>query len=304
MRTRVFCQRRACASVPGLLCALMLLPAAHAQQAGSGEEALPAEPAERPSLMVLQTKVTGVEGQEGVDAIALTNLAGSLITGLKRYKVISSEEFASLLDSEQQRQLTGCTDISCMVEIGAALGARYLFYSNVGKVGDQYVSSASLIDASKGDVASRQTVAVRDPRQLVDAVVVVTKRLFGLEAELPPPPPEGADWTVWKWTTLGAGVAVAALGGVGTGLAVHNRNQADSADDQDDFDDFRDKGETWNIVSVVGYAAGGAILATSVVFFILDAIGPAEREVTEAGGGASLTPLPGGGAMLNAAWRF
>ena len=278
-------------------------PAAEAETAP--EPPPPAAPAELPRLLVLETKITGVPADSGVDKTALTNLCGSIISGVRRYKMLDAEGLASLLDQEQQKQLTGCDDASCMAEIGAALGARYLVYSNVGRVGDSFVTTVSQIDTKEGSVTSRQTIAVHDVRQIVDAMAVTTKRLMGLQAELPPlPPPEGTDWTVWKWTTLGAGVAVAVLVAAGAGLAVHNRNQADSADDQDDFDNFRDKGDTWNIVSITGYAVGGALLATSVVFFILDAVGPAEREATEAGGAASLTPLPGGGAMLNAAWRF
>ena len=44
--------------------------------------------------------VTTVPADGGVDATALTNLSGSLIAGIDRYRVISSEEIASLLEGE------------------------------------------------------------------------------------------------------------------------------------------------------------------------------------------------------------
>ncbi|NOZ85983.1 MAG: hypothetical protein GXP49_06930 [Deltaproteobacteria bacterium] len=266
---------------------------------------------EKPRLLVLKTKVTGVGNTKTVDPVALTNLVGSVISNTGKYRLVSSEDMVAMLDQEQQKQLAGCDDVSCMAEIGAAMGARFLIYSNVGKVGGAYLATVSLIDTKDGSVSNRQSITVQNEKRILAGMEVAAKRLVGLKAELPPLEQAGkpANLAPWKWSALAGGLLMAALGGAGTGLAVSNRNKADDADKQSDMDDYRAKGETWNKVAITGYAVGGALLATSVVLFVLDSMKgtKGKREpgkVDEKKAMLLVSPMPGLGFSLNLVMDF
>jgi len=43
-----------------------------------------------------------------------------------------------MLGFEQKKQLSGCTDTSCMVAIGGALGVDKIVTGTVGKLGESY----------------------------------------------------------------------------------------------------------------------------------------------------------------------
>ena len=86
------------------------------------------------------------------------------------------------------------------------------------------------------------------------------------------PAQEGGELGTWKWVTGGTGVAVLGLGV--TGLLLSNS----AADDWNTAVDAtnascvqaNDRSQTWRVVSIAGFVAGGALVALSSVFFILD----------------------------------
>jgi hypothetical protein len=255
-----------------------------------------------PRLVVMHPKITGVE-VEAIDKVGLANLASSVIADSEKYKVMSQEDVIALLGQEQQARLLGCGDIVCMAEIGAAMGAPFLYYSNVGKTGETLVVSASIIDNAKVEVLDRHSITVAHADQVVEAMEVVTRRLLGQEAELSV---YKTNYAPYKWTALGAGILGAILGGVGTGLAVHYQGQADGTSDQGKFNEYNDSIDTWNSVSVAGYITGGAMLVTAVVLFLLDSGGEHDEaggtEAPEVSTGAS--PLPDGGFFILTEFRF
>jgi hypothetical protein len=70
-----------------------------------------------------------------------------------------------MLGMERQKELLGCDDISCMAQIGGALGVDALLSVKVGKIGSTYRLSASLIHIAKAEVlvrASTQTSGEAD----------------------------------------------------------------------------------------------------------------------------------------------
>ncbi len=244
--------------------------------------------------MVVKPRLTGVEESQ-VDPVALVNLACSVLSEHGRYKVISHEDILAALTQGQKAILAGCTETSCMAEIGSAMGAPFLFYSNVGRVGTTLVVTATLIDNRTAAVLQRQSITVQSYERALEAMQVATVRLLGGKAEMSPPP----DYGLYIWTSLGAGAAALILGGVGTGMGLHYQDQADSSSDQGDFNDYRDKVDTWNTVALAGYIAGGALLAASLVFYLIE---PGDTPI-EAGGVAAV-PLPEGGMVLQYGFKF
>ncbi len=260
----------------------------------SGSPAQQAE--ELPGLVVAEPRLSGLPEGE-VDPVSLASLAGSVIAGLHRYKVITREDVVAVLGQARQAALLGCNDVGCMAELGSAMGAPYLYHCNVGKTGEVLVVSAVLVDNRKAEAIERRSITFRGIDRVLEAVQVVTLRLFGEKAEMAPP----ADYTIYRWTALGLGLAGAALGGIGTGVAFHYQGQADSAADQGDFNAHRASIDTWNKVSVSAYITGGAFLATALVFFLIP-----DEEPIEAGQAppVSLSPIPDGGLLLQTGFRF
>ncbi len=98
--------------------AALLLPAA-------------ARPEAKPRVAVLDLSANGASRE--LAAAAGTAVATEL-DKLRAFQVITSEGIRSMLAFEKQRQMLGCTDAGCMVEIGGALGADWLVSGKVTRL--------------------------------------------------------------------------------------------------------------------------------------------------------------------------
>jgi hypothetical protein len=252
-----------------------------------------------PGLVVVKPRITGVD-QEKVDPVALANLASSLIVERGQYKVISHEDVQAMLSQGQQAILVGCDNTNCMAEIGNAMGAPYLFYSNVGKVGPTLVITVNLIDNQNAKVLQRQSITINSYGRVVEAMRVATLRLVGQQVEMSPPP----DYSLYIWTALGLGTAAVLVGGVGSAMALNYQDKADGTADQNEFNDFRDKVDSCNTLAVSGYISGGALLLSSFIFYLIE---PDDQPI-EAGNddhkAVSLSPLGDNGFVLGYQFRF
>lgn len=153
----------------------------------------------------------------------------------------------------------------------------------------------AVVDLPDGGVA-RPGLPIELPAGQVDLIVrapgyasvrlkatVVTGRREALRVELATvastqPPPEAPAAGPWRWVTLGTGLAVVAAAGVLHGLAAadYERISGAAAEDgitvgitQAEAAAAQDAGDTKLIAAQSLYGAGGAVLATSVVLFIL-----------------------------------
>ncbi|MFH1808972.1 MAG: hypothetical protein ABIJ09_09525 [Pseudomonadota bacterium] len=247
--------------LPGTAMMLLQLASAVALAQAQTQTASDKTPPAPPSILVLKTRVTG-KAAESVDATTLSNLAATIFNDSGRYQVSSYEDVVAMLDAEQQKQLAGCDDVSCMADIGSALGTQFLLYTQVGEAGGVTVVSASVIEAAKAAAVDRQSVSIDNSRQIVDAVGVVCKRLLGEQAELPAPPPSAASFDPWfvAWPALGTGVVAGIVGLGGTGAALYFSGAAQDAQDSTAFEAYRGSGHTANTVALIGYVAGGVLL--------------------------------------------
>jgi hypothetical protein len=84
---------------------------------------------------------------------------------------VTQEEAVALLDYVKQRQLAGCAgDAACAVDIGRALEAEHIVHGTVGRVGELFVFSASLVKMPEGSVQRRVSEQAEGERGLVDRV--------------------------------------------------------------------------------------------------------------------------------------
>ncbi|GMV39766.1 MAG: hypothetical protein AMXMBFR64_14820 [Myxococcales bacterium] len=151
----------------------------------------------------------------------------------------------------------------------------------------------AVVDLPDGGVA-RPGLPIELPAGEVDLVVrapgyasvrlkatVVAGRREALRVELAAvaqPPPEAPAAGLWRWVTLGTGLAAVAAAGVLHGLAASDYERVSGAATVDGITvgitqaeaaAAQDAGDTKLIAAQSLYGAGGAVLATSVVLFIL-----------------------------------
>jgi len=99
-----------------------------------------------PSLAVLELQhKQGVSAD--VAALLTSHMAARLRASRRFSRIVSAQEIETMLGFERQKQLMECDSSSCMSEVTGALGVDYLASGAVGKLGDRFLITVSLIRA-------------------------------------------------------------------------------------------------------------------------------------------------------------
>ena len=87
------------------------------------------------------------------EARALSGRFASEFMGLSsgRYILVERQQMGEILE-EQGLQQSGCVSSECAVEVGAALGAKYIVTGSVSKVGTVYSVNARLLDVETSQI--------------------------------------------------------------------------------------------------------------------------------------------------------
>ncbi len=114
----------------------------------------------------------------GIDVNTARSLSEILASTIRETSssivVLGQSEINSMLALEKQRDLLGCSDdVSCLAEIGGALGADHLTVGSIGRVGTIYTISLKLLDAKHAttvrhvskEVAADETLLIEAIRQ-------------------------------------------------------------------------------------------------------------------------------------------
>ncbi len=105
------------------------------------------------SLAVFNLKTAGVS--ENI-AANLTQVLSAALKEVEGTTVISNDDIQAMMQLEGEKQSLGCTDdMSCLSEIGGALGVDNLVVGHVGKVADSFVISLRLINPNEAKVDNR-----------------------------------------------------------------------------------------------------------------------------------------------------
>ncbi len=89
----------------------------------------------------------------GLDKKHLALITDSLISEIRKLQNVSAmgmNEIQALLSLEEQRQMLGCSDESCLLEVAAALGADYIILGSIGKIGDESVFTLKRLEMRTG----------------------------------------------------------------------------------------------------------------------------------------------------------
>lgn len=255
------------------------------------------EAGELPSVAVLPIKAqTGVKPELG--QVITEQLAAAIQQ--RHFRVMSPEDLTARLGFERQRQLLGCSDASCLVEVGQALGVERLVSGSVAMVGKSVVISLVLINNRSGAVEYRYSERVKNATDeaFLDLVPIAVAALFPTtEGTVPsvvasePSAPKTSGQRVAAWVTLGAGVAALAAGGVFFGLGRATQAEVANGDVSGGFTSLEDKvaaGKMKDVMGVTLLSVGAALSITSIVLF---AVRPTS------GPTVSFAPSPGGGVF-------
>jgi hypothetical protein len=169
----------------------------------------------RPWGVVVGGRGVAGEGVGGDLGPQLVNLLVTHLRGAGTYEVLAQADVVTMIGVEQQRQLVGCDDASCMAELGGALGARWMVSGQVGKLGERRILTLKLLDVNNARIDNQMSKDLPAEDEALPEVMRATAyELLRLEA----PVLEEPIYTRWWLWAIAGGVVVA--GAVGVGLAV------------------------------------------------------------------------------------
>lgn len=106
----------------------------------------------------ISVAVMDIRGSESIDRELLTSL-GSLVPqvldSLGPFKAITRNDIEQMLALEAMKDVMGCTEVSCLAEIGGALGVDYLVTGNILLVSDTFLIQLQLTNIRLSRVESR-----------------------------------------------------------------------------------------------------------------------------------------------------
>jgi TolB-like protein len=126
----------------------------------------------RPQIAVMDLEAKNVDK---VLADSATDVVTNGLRELRVFRVISRSEIKQMLtiDRERQSVASGCSESSCLTEIGSALGARYLIVGSITGINKEkgpYTLRVQLFDMNKAVVASEQLRQdLKSGKEVVDA---------------------------------------------------------------------------------------------------------------------------------------
>ena len=234
-----------------------------------------------------------LEAKRGVDERDIDSISGFITAEAEKQsglKAVSEADIRTILQGEERKQQCGADGTSCIAEIGSALGVPEAISGDLGRMGDYWMLNLRRINVRNASVIARVGKQIRgDVNTLVEAIPGAVAELFGKEppkAVVAEPEPAVETEPVSEapleiksenkpgmsvlnkaaFGTFFSGVGLVVLGGIGhwqMGVARDDEAAGDSS--------ASDRHATWKGVSATGYAVGGALMATGVALWIVDA---------------------------------
>jgi hypothetical protein len=137
-----------------------------------------------PKLAVMP--LNAVEVKAGVVKL-LTNRLTEEISRLNTYEVISADDLNVMIGVDKMKQMAGCDEMSCVVELAGNIDAGLLVWGTVGKIGSQVKIQLSLFDVRQRKALKRASRSVANNEDLYEgALVAAVQELLGIKAQPAP----------------------------------------------------------------------------------------------------------------------
>ncbi len=140
--------------------------------------------------------VMDVTPRGGVTADIASTVSEALVVEVRKrspgVSVVGAEEIRSMIGMAAEKQKLGCQEVSCLAEIGGALGAERMVTGTLGRLGETYLFAVQLIDVAHARVvrSGSATVSAKHDDLLFGAVSTAVGQIF--DGSPPPPSPEPA----------------------------------------------------------------------------------------------------------------
>jgi len=96
------------------------------------------------------------------------------------FSVISRKDIDAMLGMERMKEVLGCDDLSCAVEISGALGVDYMITGSIGRLGSKLFISLALFDSRAMKVIKRIRQSIPANEDLYEqGLVTAVGQLFG-----------------------------------------------------------------------------------------------------------------------------
>jgi hypothetical protein len=94
--------------------------------------------------------------------------------------VVGATEIRSMLEVQREKSKLGCQDVSCLAEIGGALGAERLVTAGLNKFGDTYLFTVQLVDVRRARVLrdSQEKLSGNNQSELLAVVERAVAEMF------------------------------------------------------------------------------------------------------------------------------
>ncbi len=254
-----------------------------------------AETKDRSGIMVWE-----LEKKSGVSVDDIDSISGFITLEVERRSgrtALSDADILTILQGEEKRQKCGAESASCIAEIGAALGVPEAVSGDLGRLGEYWILNLRRINVRSAEVISRSGVQLKgDINRLIEAIPGAVAELFGqVLPETTQNAPKAqksrqtgtSKMTTAAYATFFTGVGLVAFGGIA-------HWQMDQAHDDYAAGESGAKSShtTWKGLAATGYALGGALMATGVTLWIIEATG--KKNETEQAFHLGASPIENG----------
>lgn len=196
------------------------------------EDTKSADDDDKCAVAVLDLQAVGLPEEAAHVPRILTDTVATELSENTDCKVITQADIAAMLDFEAQKAACGVDSVSCLAEIGGALGVGRVVTGSIGKLGSSFTLQLKLVDISKAEVQKRvDTTVSGEVERLRVAAKAAAREVWGLAplAGLDDAAPSGdaassggalGSPLLWAGGALvGVGAAAGMVGGVGAFLA-------------------------------------------------------------------------------------
>ena len=124
---------------------------------------------EKPKMLLLDLKATLIEA----DAVGIiTNMMSAEMASYEdHFEIITNSDMRQMVALEAEKQSMGCADdSSCLAELAGAMGARFVMFGEVGKLGKNIIITVNLFDSQEAKAAGRVIVRAKSLDEVPDKI--------------------------------------------------------------------------------------------------------------------------------------
>jgi hypothetical protein len=227
--------------------------------------------AEKPSAIALP-----LEGQRiDEETVGVLN---QIITGylsqIHTHRMIAMGDVETMLGFEQKKQILDCDSVSCLPEIGGALGVDEILRGTVGKLDDKLIIGFTLMNIREATVKNRVTVKIDDDESKYDEglrralwqvfeLSLPVDMSTEMRSEQSTSMPGALSWALW-----GTGVAALGTGAYFGSVASSKYNAATTP--LSGGQTAISEGQSASLMANILYGTGAALFTAGIVFWIFD----------------------------------